>query len=236
MCIALCIYNWINTQAVSWMSVAHIEVAVHIYINCMVLFLWALSRGVYHTTLSPGLLSPPSEKSFVLLLASKINWGKSAILAGSQQPWLGNPVMSEVVLAGHQCTWTPVLCDSEGKNGFTVIYSGERWWCCILMFSSICLLAAGKTLGFLVLSLSFPVFSPKYNKNQMLVIEATHINLAWNWLRSCSFEIFFNYKLHRKLIVFHTSVHVLVHSFWRVYIQFVNLTDDQKWTHCFLFS
>lgn len=163
MCIALCAYSWINTRAVSWVSVAHIQVAVHMYINCMMLFLWALSWSVHHTT-PPGLLSPPSEKSFVLLLASKINWGKSAVLAGSQQPWLGNPVMSKVVPAGRQCTLTPVMCDSEGKNGFTVIYSGEKW-CRMLMFSSICLLAAGKTLGFLVLFLSFPIFSPKVQQN-----------------------------------------------------------------------
>lgn len=34
--------------------------------------------------------------------------------------------MSKVVPAGHQCALTLVMCDSEGKNGFTVIYSGEK--------------------------------------------------------------------------------------------------------------
>lgn len=100
MCSAVCIYNQISTWAVSWMRLACIQLALHIYISCMMLSLWALSWDVYHTASSPVLLPSLLEK--IICLARKINWEKSAILAGSLWPWPGNPVMSsEVVPAGH---------------------------------------------------------------------------------------------------------------------------------------
>lgn len=89
------------------------------------------------------------------------------------------------------CTLTPAPCDSKGKNRFTVVYSGEKWWCHISTLSSICHLAAGKRcLAFLLCSQVLQYFPQRYKKVQMLIIEATHVNLAWNWLHSCSFKIF----------------------------------------------
>lgn len=187
MCIALCIYNQISAWVVSWMHLAHIQVAVHIYINCTMLSLWALSWGVYHTAASPHLL--PSLREKIICLACL-----PARQIGENQPsWLevGSPDQGiqscplRLFLLGVlwlRCTLTPAPCDSEGKNWFTVVYSGEKWWCCVSTLGSICLLAAGKQhLAFPLCSYVLQYCPQRYNKVQMLVIEAMHMNLSWNW-------------------------------------------------------
>lgn len=76
MCSTLCMYNWICTWAFSWMHLAHIHVAVHVYINCTRLSLWALSWGVYHTAASSGLLPSLLEKIICLASCQQDRLGK----------------------------------------------------------------------------------------------------------------------------------------------------------------
>lgn len=196
MCIALCIYNRISAWVVSWMHLAHIQVAVHIYINCMMLSLWALSWGVYHTAASPHLL--PSLREKIICLACL-----PARQIGENQPsWLevGSPDQGiqscplRLFLLGVlwlRCTLTPAPCDSEGKNWFTVVYSGlQRGEVVMLRIDARFHLPSGQGnretagkqhLAFLLCSYVLQYCPQRYNKVQMLIIEAMHMNLAWNW-------------------------------------------------------
>lgn len=155
--------------------------------------LWA---GVF-ITLLPLLASSPLcwKKSFVLFLASKTNWGKSAILAGIQQLWSGNPVTSsEFVPAGCR---VPLLYFDTGPVQFWeeelicgVLQQGEAVMLCITL-SSICLLAAGKEcFAFLLSSQILQCFPQRYKKVHIFALEAMHMNLPWNGQHSHSFKIF----------------------------------------------
>lgn len=156
MCSAVCIYNQISTWAVSWMRLACIQLALHIYISCMMLSLWALSWDVYHTASSPVLLPSLLEKIICLAACQKDKLGKI-----SHPGWKSAALTRESshVLWGCSCwalcafniLWIHVPCDAKGKNWFTVVNSREKWWWLVSTLSSICLLAARKKC------LSFPL-------------------------------------------------------------------------------
>lgn len=76
LCGTLWMYKWISTWTFSWMHLAHIHSAVHIYIKCTMLSLWALSWGVYHTAASPGLLPSLLEKIICLASCQQDKLGK----------------------------------------------------------------------------------------------------------------------------------------------------------------
>lgn len=230
MCSTLCMYNWICTWAFSWMHLAHIHVAVHVYINCMMLSLWALSWGVYHTASSPGLLPSLLEK--IVCLAScqqdklgKIShpgWNSAAVIRESSHVlwvcscWVSCPFAVlwhwlHAILRGRTDLW----CFTAGRSGDAVYHiqfhltSGSR----------------EKVLGFFLLSSQvLQCFPQMYKKVHVFAIEAMHMNLPWNWLHSHSFKIFLSYKCYRNLIVLHISVHFSVCSFWCVYTQHANLS------------
>lgn len=174
MCSALCIHHQVSAWAVSWVHLACIQVAVHVYINCTMVPLWALSWGVCHTASSPGLLPSPLEKIVCLACLP-------AILGGSQQPWSGKPVMSsEVVPAGRRM---PSMYFDTGSMWFwgkELIYSGLQrgeMWCRLSTLSSIGLLET--MLGFSALFLCPPVFSPKVQQSSN----------AWYWSNAHEFSM-----------------------------------------------
>lgn len=120
-CDALCIYNRISAWAVSWMHLACLQVAVHVYINCMMLSLRALHWGVYHTASSAGLLPSLLEKIICLACLPAIQIGEnqpsqlevSSPAQGIQSCPLRLFPLGVVCL---RCTLTLAPCDSEGNN------------------------------------------------------------------------------------------------------------------------
>lgn len=155
MCSTLCMYN-LYAHGPSAGCIWHTSTLLCTYIStarCSPCELWA---GMFITLLLLLASSPLCwKKSFVLLLASKTNWGKSAIVARIQQPWSGNTVMSsEFVPAGCR---VPLLYFDTGPMQFweaelicDVLQQGEVVMLCITL-SFICLLAAGKEcLAFLL--------------------------------------------------------------------------------------
>lgn len=148
----------------------HIHVAVHVYINCMMLSLWALSWGVYHTAASSGLLPSLLEK--IICLAScqldklgKIShpgWNSAALIRESSHVlWVCSCWMScafavlwhrpHAILRGRTDLW----CSTAGRISDAIyppqfhLPSGSR----------------ERVLGFSSLLPSSSVFPPKVQKS-----------------------------------------------------------------------
>lgn len=117
LCAALCAHTTGYAHGPSAGCIWHTSTLLCTYIATARCSPWELWAGVLITLLLLQASSPLCwKKSFVLLLASKTNRGKSAILAGIQQLWSGNPAMSsEFAPAGSR---VPSRCFDTGPVQF----------------------------------------------------------------------------------------------------------------------
>lgn len=116
----------------------------------------------------PPPLSTGKKVICLALLGSKTNRGKSAVLAGSQQPWSGNPVMSsEAVPAGRR---VPSMYFDTGSMWFCgkeLIYSGlQRGEVVMLPIDARLPAGSRETMhGVSTLFWCSPVFSPEVQQS-----------------------------------------------------------------------
>lgn len=164
MCSTLCLYNWICTWAFSWLHLAHIHIAVHVYINCTMLSLWALSWGVYHTAASTGPLPSLLEKIICLASCQQDKLGKishpgcnsaALIRESSHVLW----VCSLWVSCAFTVLWHQPCAILRGRTD--LFYGGEKWWCCVSHSVPFAFCQQGKSAWLFSSLLKFFSVSPK---------------------------------------------------------------------------